>query len=401
MNPVVDLSPLGTARVGAKNASSLAGDEEALLAWLGPVRERLASAFAIEEEVVFLAWEVARWPVGLEVEERQALALLALTALVALRQGSTRLPLRGEEGRAVRLDLARRLVDDTRAGPGLDAARAVDVADALIDSGRAERGRRCGGGIQAVGRRRVASVPPEDARPGEAVRRLSLWPDDRVRPGMGRASRSKRGARRPGPACHPRGDADPPVRQTRSPRWKRRCGISAGGDFRRSGHGQDDDRRLDPPGAPPPGGRTRGDGPGRSRPARRRTAWARPCGRDSKPSQEPLSGGPRPGEPGRSADASQSARLFTFDRPLSVPREQPACRPRRRGGRGVDDRPGVDGAACPIAPRRRPAGPAGRRPPAPVCRGGRRAPRLDRQRIASRTPRRAVDRELPDARRGP
>jgi exodeoxyribonuclease V alpha subunit len=136
MKPVVDLSPLGTARVGAKNASIPEG-EQALLNWLAPVKERLASAFAIEEEVVFLAWELARWPVELQAEERQALALLALTALVALRQGSTRLPLRNDEGREVRLEVARRLLDDARAGPGLGPAQAVDVADALIDSGRA------------------------------------------------------------------------------------------------------------------------------------------------------------------------------------------------------------------------------------------------------------------------
>ena len=122
MKPVVDLSPLGTARAGAKNASTLPTDEEALLNWLGPVKEQLASAYAIEEEVVFLAWELARWPAGLNVEERQALALLALTALVELRQGSTRLPLRGEEGREVRLEVARRLLDDAHAGPGLDPA---------------------------------------------------------------------------------------------------------------------------------------------------------------------------------------------------------------------------------------------------------------------------------------
>ena len=127
MKPVVNLSPLGSARAGAKDAPSLPEEEEALLHWLGPVKERLASAYAIEEEVVFLAWELARWPAGLNVEERQALALLALTALVELRQGSTRLPLRGEEGREVRFDVARRLLDDTRA---------VETADRLIDSGR-------------------------------------------------------------------------------------------------------------------------------------------------------------------------------------------------------------------------------------------------------------------------
>jgi len=138
MKPVVDLSPLGTARAGARKAStSPMTDEEALLHWLGPVKERLGSAYSIEEEVAFLAWEFARWPAGLNVEERQALALLALTALVELRQGSTRIPLRGEEGREVRLEVARRLLDDADAGRCLGPARALEVADVLIDSGRA------------------------------------------------------------------------------------------------------------------------------------------------------------------------------------------------------------------------------------------------------------------------
>ena len=50
MKPVVDLSPLGTARLKA---------EDPLLAWLSTVQERLASSFGIEPEVSYLAWEVA------------------------------------------------------------------------------------------------------------------------------------------------------------------------------------------------------------------------------------------------------------------------------------------------------------------------------------------------------
>jgi exodeoxyribonuclease V alpha subunit len=137
MSPVVDLSPFGTARADIEGTRAAGDDEAALLGWLGGVRERLVSTFAVEDEVAFLAWEVARWPSGLTVEDRAALALLVLSALVALRQGSTRLPLRGPEGRATRLDLARRLLGDDRTILGLDPVRAVDIADALIDSGRA------------------------------------------------------------------------------------------------------------------------------------------------------------------------------------------------------------------------------------------------------------------------
>jgi exodeoxyribonuclease V alpha subunit len=128
MKAVVDLSPLGSARPA---------DPDPLLAWLAPVQERLGSAFSVEPEVGYLAWEVARWPADLTVAERAALTLLVLTALVTLRQGSTRLPLRGEEGRGLRLEVARRLLDEASPAVGLHPAQALEVADDLIDSGRA------------------------------------------------------------------------------------------------------------------------------------------------------------------------------------------------------------------------------------------------------------------------
>jgi exodeoxyribonuclease V alpha subunit len=120
MKAAVDLAPLGSARPPVSDP---------LLAWLRPVQETLGSEFAIEPEVALLAWELARWPAGLDLEERKALVLLALGALVALRQGSTRLPLRGEESR-LRLDLTQRLFG--AAGETLQYA-----ADSLIESGRA------------------------------------------------------------------------------------------------------------------------------------------------------------------------------------------------------------------------------------------------------------------------
>jgi exodeoxyribonuclease V alpha subunit len=127
MKATIELSPYGAARPPV---------DDPLLAWLGPVRERLDSEFAIEPEVGFLAWEVARWPADLTFEERAALALLVLSALVALRQGSTRLPL-GADGDPVRLDIAHRLLGPTSDLPSLDAPRALAIADGLIDSGRA------------------------------------------------------------------------------------------------------------------------------------------------------------------------------------------------------------------------------------------------------------------------
>jgi exodeoxyribonuclease V alpha subunit len=132
MKSPTDLSPLGTARAAVAEAAS-SGDDEALLAWLGPVRERLAASFNLEEEVALLAWELGRWPEGLKPEERASLALLALTALVVLRQGSTRLPF---HDRAIRLDVARQLLPGDDPPLGLDAARAVALCDGLIEAGR-------------------------------------------------------------------------------------------------------------------------------------------------------------------------------------------------------------------------------------------------------------------------
>lgn len=134
MRPLTELSPLGTARAAVKSGSPSENDDGAsLLAWLRPVRERLAASFNLEEEVAFLAWELGGLPDGLSREERASLILLALTALIALRQGSTRLPFRD---RALRLEIARQLLGEEGPIPGLDAARAVTLADGLIHEGR-------------------------------------------------------------------------------------------------------------------------------------------------------------------------------------------------------------------------------------------------------------------------
>lgn len=135
MRPLTELSPFGTARAAVAmgdRADSL-GEEQALLDWLRPIRERLAALFNLEEEVAFLAWELARMPAGLDPRERAALTLLALTSLIALRQGSTRLPLRD---RTLRLEIARQLVTEGEAIPGLDASLAVTLADELVDGRR-------------------------------------------------------------------------------------------------------------------------------------------------------------------------------------------------------------------------------------------------------------------------
>jgi exodeoxyribonuclease V alpha subunit len=128
--PIV-LSPLGTAREGL----GVSGQPEAeldLLGWLGHLRERLRTLYNMDEEVAFLAWELARWQPGLEADERKALILLILTALIQERQGSTRIAFRSAEGRFLRIKLAEGLL-----GPdGRIPRQAVDRIETMIDTGR-------------------------------------------------------------------------------------------------------------------------------------------------------------------------------------------------------------------------------------------------------------------------
>lgn len=129
--PIV-LSPLGTAREGIGLSAQPAAELD-LLGWLGHIREQLRTLYNMEEEVAFLAWELARWQAGLDSDERQALILLILTALIQDRQGSTRIAFQSPEGRALRFKLAKGLL-----GPvGLTPSQAVDRIETMIDSGRA------------------------------------------------------------------------------------------------------------------------------------------------------------------------------------------------------------------------------------------------------------------------
>ncbi len=134
-----DLSPLGVARAALAEDGAFPSEEGALLRWLVPIRERVRTLYNLEDEVAFLAWELARWQSGLPLEERKGLTLLVLSALIHMRQGSTRLPLRGDAGRAVRLELAQQLLGGTIEAPSPEATTLVTQAEALIDSGRIDR----------------------------------------------------------------------------------------------------------------------------------------------------------------------------------------------------------------------------------------------------------------------
>ena len=103
MKRPLDISPFGTAhdavvRANAASADSAEDAERKLFLWYDRVREPLRALYGIEDEVAVIAWELARWQEGLGLIEQQALILLVLSALVRLRQGSSRIRLRRPGG---------------------------------------------------------------------------------------------------------------------------------------------------------------------------------------------------------------------------------------------------------------------------------------------------------------
>jgi exodeoxyribonuclease V alpha subunit len=145
MKSPLALSPLGTAReaiagpMPAPLPGSPAGSEQELLAWYRKIREPLQALYNIEDEIALIAWELIRWQNDLGLIEQQALLLLVLTVMVHLRQGSTRIRLRGPEGRFIRLDLASRLLKGIEAAPAtmsLEPIQAVELIETLIDAHR-------------------------------------------------------------------------------------------------------------------------------------------------------------------------------------------------------------------------------------------------------------------------
>jgi len=149
MKGPIELTPLGTARAAivigglaaSSTSASIPAPEIAILGWLGQVREALRTLYNLEDEIAFIAWELARWQPGITLLERQALILLILTALVHQRLGSTRIALRDEQGRALYHDLARPLLSSVKLTTEFDALvvpdRAAELMETLIDSGRA------------------------------------------------------------------------------------------------------------------------------------------------------------------------------------------------------------------------------------------------------------------------
>jgi exodeoxyribonuclease V alpha subunit len=145
MKRPLELSPHGTAREAIAGTTpgpfpgSRAAAEQELLCWYRQIREPLKALYGVEDEVALIAWELARWQDGLGLTEQQALILLIVTTLIHLRQGSTRVRLRGPEGRFIRHELARQLLEGIKSVPGapsLDPVQAVELIETLIESHR-------------------------------------------------------------------------------------------------------------------------------------------------------------------------------------------------------------------------------------------------------------------------
>jgi exodeoxyribonuclease V alpha subunit len=150
MKSAFTLSPFGTARAaaaGSDQASAVgigslpSGPEIAFLEWVEQLREPLKTLYNMEDEIVYIAWELARWQEGLAPRERQALILLILSALIQLRQGSTRIALRsGGDGQSRRIELVKGLIGSVQPKAEsetlVDAAQAIQLMDTLIESGR-------------------------------------------------------------------------------------------------------------------------------------------------------------------------------------------------------------------------------------------------------------------------
>jgi hypothetical protein len=86
---------------------------------------------ALEEETIFIAWELARLQRGLELVEQQALDLLLLSVLVHLRHGSKWITIRSEGGQLLFLNPAGELLAEIQPSPGIKGIKPTQVAELI------------------------------------------------------------------------------------------------------------------------------------------------------------------------------------------------------------------------------------------------------------------------------
>jgi len=118
-------------RGAASRALGLISDEDYPQATLAAL-----AAFDLGDEALYLAWELLRTAPSLNLAERRALLFLGLGVQVAVRQGSTRLPLSGEEGRA-HFDELGRALGASEGDLGLARAMLGELREARLSGGSA------------------------------------------------------------------------------------------------------------------------------------------------------------------------------------------------------------------------------------------------------------------------
>ncbi|HET9449287.1 MAG TPA: AAA family ATPase, partial [Aggregicoccus sp.] len=94
------LVPTGTARAALLQAQTKPVRRNTVLPMFPHELQGGAAQWEEGPELLHLAWELARCAPQASAAESRCLVLLAFAALVSVREGSTRMPVRGEEGRA-------------------------------------------------------------------------------------------------------------------------------------------------------------------------------------------------------------------------------------------------------------------------------------------------------------
>lgn len=127
-------SPLGTARQLFLGHTPF---QEARASALLDTLHRAAEQHEEGRNALLLAWELSRYQEGLSLSEYQALLLLLLASLLTMRQGSTRMPVLGDAGRAhLEETLGAFLGGRSRIQPW---RQYLDVIDSLLLSRRVPR----------------------------------------------------------------------------------------------------------------------------------------------------------------------------------------------------------------------------------------------------------------------
>ncbi len=128
------LSACGSARLAFEGLKGIDPVRAGFEQFLDRMRSGM-KAFNMEEEMVQVAAELASFAPSLAPEEKKALTLLAVCALIAVRQGSTLLPLAGDAANLS--DMASALLDNGETAPAGESRRLLHTLEKMFDDGGA------------------------------------------------------------------------------------------------------------------------------------------------------------------------------------------------------------------------------------------------------------------------